>query len=521
MALVTTNFLDRAIGWIAPETGLRRARARAALRVAMAYEGAAKTRSLENWKRPSTSANAEIGASLVTLRNGSRDLYRNNPYARKAINELRTKTVGTGLFPLSRAVNKRDRKIIDESFNIFSEQCDAFGRNQWGGWLGLSVKTIFESGEVLVRMRRRSARDKLYVPFQLQLLEPDYLDMNKNEVVKDAGFILQGVQFDKIERRLGYWLFGSHPGDAINPNWWRTGGLTSQFVPASEVLHAYEMERPGQVRGVPRCAPVIVAMRGLDELAEAIAVRKRIEACFSAFVYNAESELGSVGITETGAAAAASATEPLKEYFEPGMIQYMNGNKEIKFAEPTSSGAEPDYFRLVLRQIAAGWLMPYEILTGDLSQINYSSYRGGLLGFRDMINEFRWNVVIPLICDPIYRAVVNAIYIMGLISEPDYAVEWSEPKFDLLDREKEADADQKEIRIGTLTLPAAIAAKGNDPDEQLKVIAETNKKLDEAEIILDCDPRNTDASGKAIQSGNPAGEAPTQPLQKKASLPKS
>ncbi len=499
------NFLDKAIGWVSPAAGFRRVRARAALNVALSYEGARSGRNLENWKRASTSANAEIGADLVKLRNGSRALYRDNPYARKAINELRTKTVGTGIFPRSSAASSNDRRIINEAFNAFSEQCDAFGRNQWGGWLGLAAKTIFESGEVLVRFRKRSSRDKLYVPFQCQLLEPDYLDLAKSQT-KDSGFILQGVEFDKIERRVGYWLFGSHPGDVINSNWWRRGGgVTSEFVDASEVLHAYEMERPGQVRGVPRCAPVIAAMRGLDELAEAISVRKRIEACFAAFVTNAESELGTIGITGTDAA-----TGERKETFEPGMIEYLSGGKQIQFAEPTSTGAEPDYFRLVLRQIAAGWLIPYEILTGDLSQINYSSYRGGLLGFREMISEFRWNVFIPLVCDPIYRRVVDYLYLVGLISQPDYGVEWSEPKFDLLDREKEAEADQKEIRIGTLTLPQAIAAKGNDPDAQLRSIQETNLRLDELGIVLDCDPRKTDNGGKAIQKVNPAAETSVQ-----------
>jgi capsid protein len=60
----------------------------------------------------------------------------------------------------------------------------------------------------------------------------------------------------------------------------------SQRVPASEVLQIYEKVRgrPGQVHGVPRLASSLIKLRDLDEYEEAELVRKKIEACFTAFV---------------------------------------------------------------------------------------------------------------------------------------------------------------------------------------------------------------------------------------------
>ena len=76
------NWLDKAIGALVPGAGLRRARQRQALAVlTRAYEGARQSRRTEGWIAGGTGANAEIGTALHRLRDRSRDLVRNNPYA--------------------------------------------------------------------------------------------------------------------------------------------------------------------------------------------------------------------------------------------------------------------------------------------------------------------------------------------------------------------------------------------------------------------------------------------------------
>ena len=53
--------------------------------------------------------------------------------------------------------------------------------------------------------------------------------------------------------------------------------------------------------------------------------------------------------------------------------------------------------------IAAGYRVPYELLTGDLSQVNYSSLRGGLVEFRRMVDALQWQLVIPGFCESVWR----------------------------------------------------------------------------------------------------------------------
>jgi len=91
------NWLDRTIGALSPSVGLRRMRQRQALQLMQrAYEGAKAGRRTDGWVTAGTGANAEIAPASARLRDRSRDLVRNNPYAAKAVNALVSNLVGTG-----------------------------------------------------------------------------------------------------------------------------------------------------------------------------------------------------------------------------------------------------------------------------------------------------------------------------------------------------------------------------------------------------------------------------------------
>ncbi|TAE80791.1 MAG: phage portal protein [Alphaproteobacteria bacterium] len=110
-----------------------------------------------------------------------------------------------------------------------------------------------------------------------------------------------------------------------------------------------------------------------------------------------------------------------------------------------------------LHAIAAGLGITYEQLTGDLSQVNYSSLRAGLLEFRRWIEILRWHVFIPMFCNQVWRRFIDRAYVAGVINRQDYGVVWSAPKFEMIDPLKDAQADTLMMRNGTLTLREAIA----------------------------------------------------------------
>ncbi len=140
---------------------------------------------------------------------------------------------------------------------------------------------------------RRQRRHVLGKTFELALLveqrRPPCPELLAGKIgdLPNGGFIVQGVEFDPLGRRRAYWMFPVHPGEVAM---FRRASLTSQPVPASSVLHLFDRLRPGQVRGVPWLAPVILKLRDLDEYDDAELVRKKIEACFAAFVTGSDDE---------------------------------------------------------------------------------------------------------------------------------------------------------------------------------------------------------------------------------------
>jgi lambda family phage portal protein len=457
-------------------------------------------------------ANTEVGASLINLRDRSRDLLRNNPYASKAITELVGNAVGTGIVPQAKTGTPALDKIIDGEWPYFAENCDPGGQLDFYGMQALIVRTTAESGDGIVRFRQRLAGDNFRVPLQLHVLEGDYLDIARTMSVA-GGHIIQGVQFNMIGQREAYWLYNYHPGGVymLNPR----GGILSQPVPASEVMHQYCILRPGQVRGVPWLAPVMLALRDLDDYRDAERMRKKTEACLAGIVVRPDGSTGPIGAVSTD-----PKTGNVLERMYPGMIEYLKPGEDIRFNAPASVGGYREYLMTELQGVGAGVDVPYELLSGDLSNVNYSSYRAGMLGFRNAIDGFRWLTLIPMFCRPTWRRFIDTLVLTGAIPAPLYGVQWTAPKFESVDPLKDALAELKRIRTGTLTLSEAIAQNGYDPDKQLQEIKRMNDLLDSLEIILDCDPRNVNDKGveQPTDSGekNP-GAAPPKRSTAKAS----
>jgi lambda family phage portal protein len=364
-----------------------------------------------------------------------------------------------------------------------------------------------ESGEAIVRFRPRPANGGLRVPLQLQMLEADFLDQARTMGLVN-GHVMEGVQFDQDGQRIAYWLFSYHPGGVLilNPR----GGIVSQPVPADQIMHVYRVLRPGQVRGVPWLAPVMMALRDLDDYCDAERVRKKIEACVTAFVEQPEGIDGD----PLGLAGTDPSTGLPVESFEPGMVEYLKPGQSVKFNNPPAAGGYREYKMTELQGIMAGLGLPYELGTGDMSQVNYSSWRGGMLGFRNTVEAYRWLTLIPLFCMPVWRRFIDTLVLQGKLpqkaaEDPKLSlgtVQWTAPRFESVDPVKDAEAVLKDVRMGRKTWFEAVLENGYDPTTQLEQIALFNKLVDKFEIILDSDPRRTTLRGQ--EQSPPAEDQP-------------
>lgn len=502
------NWLDRAIATVAPRAAWRRGVARAALAEAFdarAYDSAALGRRTEGWRTGRTSADAEISRGLIISRNRARDLGRNNPHARKARSVWVSNLVGTGLMPRARSGNDGVDRQADALFAEWAESCDAAGQLNFGGLQELMVGEMVEAGEVLIRKRLRLPEDNLPVPLQIEVFEGDLLDESRTRDLGDAGQIVNGVEFDPIGRRRAYWLFPGHPGNAsLLPS----SNLTSAPVPADQLLHLYRKERT-QTRGMPWAASIVRRIRDLDDYEDAAITRAKIEACVVAIVIGSDSGDGINPATKGGLAVKDARGQAL-ERFEPGMIAYSNEARDIKFNNPTGSGGYPEYQKIGLHSVAAGYLVPYELLTGDLSEVNFSSARVGLVEFRRLVEAVQWLCLIPMALQPIWDWFVATAYLAGRLPQRVIRCEWDTPAFESVNPIDDANAELISIRTGTTPLLTAIARRtGRDPVAVLREHAATAKLLDELQLIFDSDPRKVARTGveqpaQSAQSRPPA-----------------
>lgn len=463
------NLIDEFVSYFAPMAGVKRAQARLALDVVRGYDAAKVGRRTSGWVAGGGSANAEIAPALARVRNRCRDTVRNNEYASKGLDTLVVNTVGDGII-----AKASDQVLWDD----WCDYCDADGQLDFNGLIELGHRTRRESGEVLYRFRQRLPEDGFAVPLQIQVLEPDHLDPNKTGPLPNGNFAISGVEFNLLGQRVAYWLYPVHPGEVAT---FRLNSLESKRVPASEVLHYYRKRRPTQVRGFPEFAVSLLRLRDLADYEQAELVRKKIEACFVAFVRtdNPGSRLGEAEQAPNG--------KQVQEKVAPGMIKYVSNAEGVEFGTPASSGGYGEYTKTQLHAIAAGAGVMYSQMTGDLSSFNFSSYRAGLVEFRQLIKAEQWLALKPMVLAPIARRFQQTALLAGKTRNKVRPFIWTMPKLQWVDPLKDVMAAKEAHRGGMKSISESIRELGDDPDKVFAEMQAERQKLKSMGILTDSD----------------------------------
>lgn len=497
---VTARFsvIDRVISIFSPGAAARRYDSRVHLAVKRRlYDAAQGGRLSEGWQSGKRSADAEIAVAGGMLRDRSRDLVRNNPLAAQAVQVLVNNIVGPGIRPRAKSGSKARDKKVDKLFEDWSARSDAHGHTDFYGLQALAVREMIEGGDLFAIKRplARSRRRRGSVPLEIELFEAEHLDESRQALSGELGRqVREGIEYDATGRRSAYWMLPDHPGDATAH--WRNG-QGSVRIPVGDVAHLFERQRV-QSRGVPWGAPAMVALRDHGDWQLAEMVRKKTEACLVGIV------LGD----ETGEAGVAPSIEDAYgervEQFRPGMLAYARNGKTVEFNQPHGTGGVAEWNRVQMHIIAAGYRVPYALMTGDLSQANFSSNRAGLNEFRRMVDQVQWQIVIPMLCKVIWDWFCEAAFTAGLIDTPEVPVEWAPPKFESVNPKQDAETDLIEVRAGFASRSQMIAKRGYDPVVMLEEIAADNAAADEASLILDSDPRKTSRQGLSQEKASGA-----------------
>jgi lambda family phage portal protein len=450
------NFIDRIVNYFSPSLGTKRMAYRFTQQQVRRYEAAGHGRRTDNWRANLTSAQAEINVALVTLRNRSRDLVRNNGYAKNAVRKIANNVVGAGIIPNPKISSAPQEKKLKVLWNAWanSSDCDFDGHLTFYGIQKLIMRTVVESGGCFVR-RRITKNKNLSLPLQLQVLEPDFLDLTKyDQGLPNGGYILYGAEFDINNRIVAYWLYETHPGD----NTGRFNFKSNRF-PVEDVIYVFEKDRPGQFLGIPWLHAAMLRLKDLDEYEDAQLIRQKIAACFSVFITDSGIPIGNIATKE----------DDLLEKVEPGMIEKLKPGQTVSFASPPQAEGYAEYTRTILRSIAASAGMDYVTLTGDLTATNFSSGRMGWLEFNRNVTEWQWQMLIPMHCNKAWQWFIDIASIYGYIRpNVPIAVDWTPPRREQINPEVETKAMIEGMQNGVTTWTDIQLEQGFNPDEQLE-----------------------------------------------------
>ncbi|MBO6755742.1 MAG: phage portal protein [Roseibium sp.] len=490
-----TNFIDKAIAFVAPQWGIKRAASRVRLEAfERAYGGANKGRRTDGWRTAGTSADTELALSGALLRERSRDLERNNKHVAKAATVHADNLVGEGITPRANTGDADLNKKIDELFDEWSENCDPGGQLSYHGMQHLAAREMVVAGEMLGRQRIRRMSDGLKVPLQIQMLEPDHID-DARQSPSASRTVVNGIEFDGIGRRTGYWMFPRHPG---NRSQWRVGDHESRRIPADQIVHLYEAQRT-QCRGAPWTAPIILDVKDLQDYDTAELWRKKLEACLVGVIIPGEDD-GLGDPTQSDPSHLGVAVKDVKgkdvSKMEPGVFAVAHGGKDVKFNSPAVTLSQESFNRLSTRGIAAGIRCPHVLMTGDTSQMNYSTFRADMLAYKKFIRSIQKHFILKNWCRPTYGWFLSIAQFMGEIPPGPVPVIWTFPRFEHVNPFDDMRADLIAVRSGFKSLAQVIAEHGGIPEQVLGQIKESNAKLDEMELVLDSDPRNVTLQGQ-------------------------
>lgn len=447
------TWLDRAIGWVNPRAGLKRASARDML--TRAYEGASRA---DGWhpRRAGASARTDHLADARELRHRARTLVGNVPYITQAVNVMVTCTVGTGIAP--RWVGDGDGAVA-RRWAAWVRHADYDGLLDFYGLQAKAWGAMKVDGEVLVRLRDRPVAPAV-VPLQLQLLEIDWLDVERNEL-RGGAEVVGGIEYNARGERVAYWLFDRHPGDVGL----RATLRESQRVPADEIIHLFNPSRPGQQGGISALASIIATVRDLQVYEDAEQARKNLEARMGAIGEWDESLLSGVELPESAKGTNGSpATLDLGELAGGGIVGLPPGMRNPTFIQPTAAPGYVDYVKHKLKATAAGLGVPYEFMTGDMIEVNFSSSRVRTNQYRRDVEREQWTLLVPMLCDRVAARWLQLASIVGQRVGGDVYPDWTTPKWASVNPVQDVAADLSEIKGGLCSISEKIRQRGYDPE---------------------------------------------------------
>lgn len=420
-------------------------------------------------RMPSLPSSALMARGTIAAQ--ARYLENNSPIARAAVSAWVSNVVGPGIKAQSVNKSPKLRAQISAGFEQWGERADITGRVDIYAMQALAVHRMIVDGECFILMINTDRG------LRLKVIDAEQLDAGQSRELGGGRRIVQGIEFDPDGRPVAFYLFPQPLNLGI--------ATPSVRIDAADVCHLMRLDHPYMVRGVSWFAPCLTRIRDLDVAQDAQLMRQQIGALMTGYITDPAGDGTAAASFVADGEQAINGT--LISGLEPGALRVLDGGKTITFSDPPEIGSEANEFmRMTAREVAAGLGLPYELLSGDLSQVNYSSIRSGLVEFRKRIEAVQYSIVVYQFLRRVFERWVLTENLAGRIGRPGqslselFAVKFVMPRREWVDPQKDAEAEIAAINAGLMSRREAVASRGLDVealDQEIAADQEREKAL--------------------------------------------
>ena len=476
------------------------------------YSGAGSNGNIALWRPPLKSADGDMLRDAGVIRARARDLRRNHPYAQQAVRASRLGVIGKRLRYSCRpdyrflGISPDEAARWGQEFERLWETyahgrgafVDAGRRLNFTQMMSLAHDCLFTDGEFVAGVEwdwRRRWRTCL------QAIDADRLS-NPNGA-PETPWLKAGVALDDMSAPIGYHIRDSHPSDSM-----LIGARynTHSFVPRETqwgrpvMLHVYEMERPGQTRGISAFASVIATMKMGAEYTETALQQAILQSSYAAVLVSQANYKDALEIingmspdeaktvtelAEENLLAAMEHHERIRLRFNGAQIPVLWPGDDLKMMSPATGAVSIGEFQAhATKSYAAGTGTDPIQVSQDYSQVNYSSVKmAAATSYRHY--EARRQILIDGVAHPTVAGYLEEVVHSGALHLPKgikphefydaqnalcagVFLTQGAPSLDPL---KEAQAMQLELGMGMATLQDSLAERGIDYIECLDQLA--------------------------------------------------
>lgn len=399
------------------------------------------------------------------LRNRARYEVANNSYARGIVLTLANDSIGTCPRLQLQTANATANRAIELEFSRWARAVDLGGKLRT---MRMAKATDGESFAILTTNPMLPSQ----VQLDLRLIEAEQVTADAIMANADNA---DGIRFDDFGNPISYTVW-PHPGDnsaAVISN-------RKREYNATDVIHLFRADRPGQLRGIPEIMPALPLFAQLRRFTLATIAAAETAAEFAGVMY-----------TDSAAIEAPEDVEAMDaiELEMRSMLTLPAGWKMGQMQAEHPATTYEMFKHEIINEIARCLNMPFNIAAGNSAGYNYAS---GRLDHQTYFKSIRvdQSQTERIVLDRILFAWLDEASLAGLIPANlgpfiSWDYQWFWDGTEHVDPAKEANAQATRLTNHTTTLAHEYARQGRDWEESLRQRAREMELMRELGLPVD------------------------------------